>query len=154
MKIFISIALILAQINALADESVLLKQRKTKAIGVPPFFGEITEEKDMMPGNDAFGFFYKTLSEKKGYCRLRAKISCEYALGIQKELKHTPVKIHFTDGSIEGKTDDGGIYDMIFRCEDFRKNQGTILSVKKHILSVNKLTEFPKEIMIPEADCR
>lgn len=153
MKLFFSILFILFQISALAEERILLKQSKTKTIGGPIVFGEVTEEIDHMPGNDDFGFFYKPTAEKKGFCRLRAKVVCEYALGILREVKLTNVKIQFTDGSIDRKTDDSGLYDLIFRCEEFRKNQGIVLSVKKHILST-KLTEFPKEIHIPEADCR
>lgn len=153
MKFCILIFIVLIHIRALGEESITLKQSKTRTFGGPVLFGEFTEEKNLMPGNDDFGFFYKETGEKKGFCRLRAKVACEFALGIFKEVKLTNIKVQFTDGSIERKTDDKGIFDLIFRCEDFRKNQGVILSVKKHILST-KLTEFPKEIHIPEADCR
>ncbi|WP_413585013.1 hypothetical protein [Bdellovibrio sp. HCB274] len=138
-------------------ERVLLKRVETKRqyFVSPVGIGTYTksEEKDLVPGNDSFGFFYKPTDEKRGICRLRVKVVCDYGMEILKEQKNIDVKIQFTDIVYKGKTDLEGIMDALIRCDVHRANDGVIVTARKFMIS-SKLSEFPKELRIPDADCK
>lgn len=112
-----------------------------------------SKEKDLMPGNDSFGFFYKANNEKNGICRLRVKVVCDYGMELLKEQKNISLKVQFNNIYYSTKTDLEGIADLIFRCDSQRQNDGVMVTARKHMES-SKLSEFPKELRIPADDCK
>lgn len=138
-------------------EIIHLKRRETRShilltpAGAAAY--NTQEDKDLMPGNDSFGFFYKATNEKKGICRLRVKVVCDYGLELLKEQKNLTVKVQFNNTYYNPKTDLEGVLDLIFKCDSHRQNDGVMVTARKHMES-SKLSEFPKEIRIPSDDCK
>lgn len=155
--LFFILCIFVVQVVNAEEERVQLKQgvvrNKTIVTPVGVMSFDQVEEKDLMPGNDAFGFFYKSTDSKKGFCRIRIKIVCDYGLEILKEQKNMETQIRFANIYYKSKTDMDGILDVIFRCDSARKDDGVIISLKKHMHS-SKLIEVPGELRIPEADCK
>lgn len=144
-------------LSAEERERVLTKMYKTKS-GVIMIPGgavgySMTDEVDLVPGNEAFGFFYKSTNDKKGLCRLRVKVLCDYGLDITKPIINQQAQLRFSEIYYKEKTDVDGVLDILFRCDSYRPDDPVNLMFKKFMYS-SKLSEFVKEIRIPEPDCK
>ena len=130
---------------AFADE-VLLKQWIDR-----PF--EKREVINHMPGNESFGFFYRSDDSEKGMCRIRSKIICDYGMLIQKPIAEQAVLLMVDAKMTSSKTDRDGVLDLLFRCPVVWQEKQVSLSTGAYE-SKFILKDAAREHMIPEAQCK
>lgn len=99
-----------------------------------------------MPGDKAFGFFHKP-----GYCRIRLKPRCSFKVA-STQLRNQIVEIRIKSNFLKHHTDDEGVFDVKFRCnEDLLNEKVTFLTA--NFDSTFTLKDAPAEIQIPEHRC-
>ncbi len=135
----------------------MLKQRTTRKgivpLGANVFLSQTSEEKDLMPGNNSFGFFYKEKNNREGYCRLRLQFFCDYGLEVLKEIKNQDVLLQIAGGSLIQKTGHDGIADIIFHCSKKWLNETALVRTGK-FESAEILTASKGTYRIPDKQCK
>ncbi len=143
-------------IAASGEEQIILKQRTTKPVfiyGPISAIGQVSEEKDLMPGNDSFGFFYKPSGDSRGICRIRTKLSCDHGMRLLSELKNQRVLLIVQNKMLSQMTAHDGILDMLFRCPKKWQDLKVQLSAGKYETSF-VMKDAPPAHLIPDKQCK
>ncbi len=146
----------MAPASSFAEEQILLKQRITRksiVAGPTSFLAQTTGDKDLMPGNNEFGFLFKPSDDKNGVCRLRSKLLCDYGMENLKEIKNLQVHIKLKAGVYNQATDHSGVLDMLFRCPATWQQESIRLSAGKYT-STFVLKDAPPTHRIPDKQCK
>lgn len=138
-------------------ERVILQQTITKDRLVPAgtsFWGAETKEvRELFPGNNTYGFFYKEANSNEGYCRIRMKILCDYGLEMTKPIVDQNFRVKYKAMYFETKTDPEGLVDLIYRCSNKIRKEKFEVSVAK-FKKIYFPTEQIGEIRIENGQCK
>lgn len=143
-------------LSAYAEEQIPLKSFTTKSKIIPgptSFLYESTEEKDLMPGNDSFGFFYLDKGRNRGVCRLRLNVLCDRGLNFFTPLKNKKINLMIDNKFFSQKSNINGVVDMLFRCpKGWGKSNSKLSygSYEKHFILKNTSEKF----VVPDDRCK
>ena len=157
-KMYILILSFLFVCSSLAkeEEQIMLKSMTTKTGFIPGqqlYVYEKTEEKDHMPGNDKFGFFYRSDTKKKGICRIRAEVVCDRGLKFFTKIKNQQVVLKIQNMLFKATTSPVGVLDLIFRCPKQWQDSKATLNVFKFETQYI-LKNVAGKIEIPDSQCK
>ena len=151
------IAVLFFSFQSNAEDTVLLKQTKVQGMVIPAgnsLIGfQTKEEKDLMPGNNDFGFFFRDDGNGKGVCRIRTRVVCDYGMEFTKPIVNREIKFSVGNLQYQYRTDTEGLVDLLFRCEKTVENKSSAAFVAKHMQNFT-LQDAPKEIRVADGDCK
>lgn len=140
------------QAGELHQERRTTKLTKSHEFYSPYGVARLSEDMDVLPGNDSFGFFTKSVDENKKICRIRIKVYCDYKFGVTKPVKEKNIEFVFDKKLILYKTESDGLLDFLFDCKADIEKKKVEIRLNKHKVDTT-FSNFPKELAVEEENC-
>lgn len=136
----------------LRQERRATRFKKTHEFYSPYGIARVSEDIDVLPGNDSFGFFTKSIDENNKICRVRIKVYCDYKFGVTKPVKEKNIELIFDKKLILYKTESNGLLDFLFDCKSDIEKKRVEIRLNKYKIDTT-FSNFPKELAVEEENC-